>query len=217
MITLSSNNANVQEFLETVRKTLRKHRYKLILCVDELLINDNAVAGWFDEDAKEIVVSLKCEDYLENLVHEYNHFLQLIECEPKYLVLSRGDSNMLEELWGWLDGDFEFVSVKRKNIVFSSVLEMELDCERRSVEMIKKYELPISLENYTHAAWVYIHYYNYVKKYRTWLCEDIGMHDMVELKEFPGNLSDDFRKLPPGFAEIFKKYSKTVSRRPSKK
>ena len=101
MITLSSNNANVQDFLETVRKTLRKHRYKLILSVDELLINDNAVAGWFDEDAKEIVISLKCEDYLENLVHEYNHFLQLIECEPKYLVLSRGDSNMLEELWGW--------------------------------------------------------------------------------------------------------------------
>ena len=80
--------------------------------------------------------------------------------------------------------------------MFKTVQEMELDCERKSVEMIKKFDLPIDIEEYTSIANIYIFYYTYAKKNRCWFSENSTIKDIMT----EGNLQNlsldcDFTKL----------------------
>ena len=212
MIKLSSENEDVQKFLDYVHSSLRKHKIKLILSMDTKSIGKNQISGYFDESSKELLVCINDPDWIETLVHEFCHFLQFKEQDPIYTSLDQGDSNYLSEMWDWLDGRYEFISTKRKNEAFRKIAAMELDCERRSVEMIKRFKLPVNLEDYTYIAFVYVHYYNFSKKYRTWFSDGVSVADIVEIADLEDkykiSLDGDFRKLPPEFEEIFKKYSK---------
>lgn len=210
MIKVTSDNENVQKFLDYVHSQLRKNKFKLILHMDNLKIGKNYVSGYFSEDTKEIVISIKEENWLEILVHEFNHFVQFINNEEKYVLLNQGESNFLIELWEWLDGDIE-LNTKRKNLLFKTVQEMELDCERKSVEMIKKFDLPIDIEEYTSIANIYIFYYTYAKKNRCWFSENSTIKDIMT----EGNLQNlsldcDFTKLPEEYVKHFKNSSKKL-------
>lgn len=213
MIKLSSENETVQNFLDFVHSSLKKHKMNLILSLDPIKICSNVVSGYFSEEDREIRIDISDRTWIETLVHEFCHFLQYIENDPFYTCLEQGDTNFLSEAWDWLDGSLEFVSTRRRNLVFRKILEMELNCEKRSVEMIKKFELPIDLDEYIFAAYVYINYYNFAKKYRTWLKIDTVLGSIFEIKEcaekFGGiSLDQDFKQLPKEYEEIFKKYSK---------
>ena len=45
---------------------------------------------------------------------------------------------------------------------------LELDCEKRTVALLKKYKIDIDIGEYIRNANVYIHFYNYMKQYRQW-------------------------------------------------
>lgn len=207
MIKLSSDDKNVQDFLDLVHSSLKKMKFKLVLTIDNLFVGKNAVSGYFDEVDKVIKISVLDEDFLEVLVHEFCHFLQFSEAEPKYTRLFLNEDNMLNEMWDWLDGDVEFVT-KRKNLIFNSVIDMERDCEKRSVEMIKKYSLPIDLKEYQENAILYLYYYTYAKKYRTWFLDDISFDDLIDVDISSMSLEDDFKKLPETLLKGFQKISK---------
>jgi hypothetical protein len=212
MIKLSSENKDVQTFLDYVHSSLRKYKIKLILSLETTTIGKNQISGYFDDASKELLVCINEPNWIETLVHEFCHFLQFKEQDPLYTSLDQGDSNYLSEVWDWLDNKHEFVSTKRKNEAFRKIIDMELDCERRSVEMIKRFKLPINLEDYEYTAFVYIHFYNFCKKYRTWFSDGVSVADIVEISDLEDkykiSLDGDFRKLPPEFEEIFKKYAK---------
>lgn len=208
MIKLTSENENVQKFLDHVHSHLRKNKFKLILHMDNLKIGKNNVSGYFSEDTREIVISIKEENWLEILVHEYNHFLQFINNEEKYILINQGESNFLNELWEWLDGNIE-LNTNRKNLLFKTVQDMELDCERKSVEMIKQFNLPIDTEEYISIAHIYIFYYMFAKKNRCWFSENATIKDIMT----EGNLQNlsldiDFSTLPENYIKIFEKHSK---------
>lgn len=206
MIKISSNDENVQKFINHVHSHLRKNKFKLVLHLDELKIGKNSVSGYFSEEDKEIVISLKESDWLEVLVHEYNHFIQFISNESSYISLTQGDSNYLSEMWEWIDKESEFEE-KRLDVMFQTVREMELDCERRTVEMIKQYNLPINLEEYIFTANVYLYFYSFVRKFRCWFKENISIKEMTEFSEMNFSLDDDFSKLPKLYEDVFKKYT----------
>ena len=212
MIKLSSENEDVQKFLDYVHSSLRKHKIKLILSLETTTIGKNQISGYFSDEDRELLVCIDDPDWIETLVHEFCHFLQYKEQDPVYTSLDQGDSNYVSEVWDWLDHKHEFVSTKRKNEAFRKMIAMELDCERRSVEMIKRFKLPVNLEDYTYIAFVYVHYYNFCKKYRTWFSDGSSVADIVEIShledKYKISLDVDFSKLPPEFEEIFKKYSK---------
>ena len=212
MIKLSSENKDVQTFLDYVHSSLRKYKIKLILSLETTTIGKNQIAGYFSDEGKELLVCINEPNWIETLVHEFCHFLQFKEQDPLYTSLDQGDSNYLSEVWEWLDNKHEFISTKRKNEAFRKIIDMELDCERRSVEMIKRFKLPINLEDYTYTAFVYIHFYNFCKKYRAWFSDGVSVADIVEIADLEDkykiSLDGDFRKLPSEFDAIFKKYTK---------
>lgn len=212
MIKISSENKDVQAFIDYVHSSLRKYKINLILSLETATIGKNQISGYFDDGSKELLVCINEPNWIETLVHEFCHFLQFKEQDPIYTSLDQDGSNYISELWDWLDGKLEFISTKRKNEAFRKIIAMELDCERRSVEMIKRFKLPVNLEDYEYVAFVYIHFYNFCKKYRTWFSDGVSVADIVEISDLENkykiSLDGDFRKLPPEFEEIFKKYTK---------
>lgn len=206
MIKISSNDENVQKFINHVHSHLRKNKFKLVLHLDELKIGKNSVSGYFSEEDKEIVISLKEQDWLEVLAHEYNHFIQYITNEPSYISLTQGDSNYLSEMWGWIDKESEFEET-RLDVMFDTVREMELYCERKTMETIKEFNLPIDLDEYIFSANVYLYFYSFVRKYRCWFKENVGIKDITELSDLQMTLEEDFSKLPELYEETFKNYT----------
>lgn len=206
MIKISSNDENVQKFINHVHSHLRKNKFKLVLHLDELKIGKNSVSGYFSEEDKEIVISLKEQDWLEVLAHEYNHFIQYITNEPSYISLTQGDSNYLSEMWDWIDKESEFEET-RLDVMFQTVREMELYCERKTMETIKEFNLPIDLDEYIFSANVYLYFYSFVRKYRCWFKENVGIKDITELSDLQMTLEEDFSKLPELYEETFKNYT----------
>ena len=208
MIKLSSMDEPTQAFLNYVESKLKKSRFKLILSMSDVNVGRISVGGSFDESAKELNVGISDPDFLEILVHEFNHFIQWSEQEPLYLKISEGDSSMSEQLWAWLDHEIELPK-ERVSEIIQSIIDMELDCERRSVKMIKEFSLPIYLKEYIFLSYTYLNFYNYVKIHRTWFKQNVGLSDIKELRECKNiHLRGKFRRLPKGFEEIFRKYCK---------
>ena len=211
MIKLSSENENVQKFIDYVHSLLKKYKVKLILSIDSIKIGKNSVCGYFSESDKEIKIDISEKNWLEVLVHEFCHFLQYIEDEPTYKTLEQ-EENILTEFWEWVENERE-LNTNRKRYVCRKVLEMELNCEKRSIEMIRKFDLPIDINEYIFGAYVYIHYFNFVKKYRTWLKDDVSLGNITEIKtiseKYGGmTLEQDFKTLPKEYEDEFKKLSK---------
>jgi len=208
MIKLSSMDENTQKFLDYVDSSLKKSRFKLILSMSDVNVGRISVGGSFDESAKELNVGISDPDFLEILVHEFNHFLQWAEQSPIYLKISDDNPSMSEQLWDWLDGDIELPK-ERVSKIIQSVIDMELDCERRSVKMIKEFSLPIDIKEYIFVAYTYLNFYNYVKKHRTWFKKNVGISEIKEIRGKKNiHLRGKFKRLPKGFEEIFRKYSK---------
>lgn len=116
-------------------------------------------AGWFCPEDQEMVVAMGAEYYLETYAHEFCHYTQW---KDGRMVLDDDD----DQMWDWLAGqDFPYAVVER-SVRASQFLEA--DNERRTVELIKKYDLQIDIKAYTQKSNAYILFYNLVLKTRRW-------------------------------------------------
>jgi hypothetical protein len=118
--------------------------------------------GYFDYSGKEFVVALKNRKGFEIMIHEYCHFLQWKENRKYFLKLIK-DCGIL---FDWLDG--KFYKKKIINEAVRGVIELEWDCEKRAIELIKKYKLDVDIEEYSQSANCYLLFYHIVRKYRKW-------------------------------------------------
>jgi hypothetical protein len=118
--------------------------------------------GMFDE--KQITVATKNElnFWLGILVHESCHMDQHIE-----------GSKLWKEIDPYLTAVDSWISdptykIRGKDLAFKRVIELELDCEKRSLRKIKKYGLPIDAGKYIQGANSYLFAYGITKKRRVW-------------------------------------------------
>lgn len=130
--------------------------------------NVNTSGGfWDDSNILEPIfgcaIGYPVERWLQIFAHEYCHFLQFLDhdqCWLNFRSLRNEDTdkvfnNKPIEEWKLL-----------QIIKFSK--NIELDCEKRTVALLKKYKVPIDISTYIQKANVYIHFYNHIKTYRQW-------------------------------------------------
>ena len=200
---LLSNDENVQEWLEIVQSDLKKHKTKLKLFQRNIKIGDSSISGYFSHEEKAIVLNSK-KPFLDLLVHEYNHFRQAVEIPDQFHEWLDGSV----PIWDWMDGSYEFPSPKDKNYAFNCIINLERDCEIRSINMIQEYSLPIDIGEYSKIAWIYINYYNYARKHRTWFRDDVKLSDIKEFNNIEISFEGKMNRLSREMEEIFAKYSK---------
>jgi hypothetical protein len=152
------------------------------------------------------------DDFLRLIVHEYGHFRQWKEKREAYTITYNhpmkeelGEKSLEDAFFKWLEGSKE---LDEEAIKFTCDIarDLELDCERVTVELIKKYDLPIDIEDYCRRASAYVYFYNILPETRQWYVigkEPYNIPEIVEL--MPVNLDGDYTTIPEEVAELMKK------------
>ena len=187
-------------FVELVRVHLSCYGMKLKISNKKLLKSDwGSITGWFD-DTGGIFLAGKNKRWFAILVHEYCHFLQWEESCPLYARFDRHYAG-----WdSWLLG-LKNLRSKDLHIKFLAIRNLELDCEMRTVKLIKKYNLPVDVKKYIQDANAYMFFYAYVKKYRTWPDAPISqkIKDIMPVKFLKQNT---YNEMSQKFEDLMNKY-----------
>ena len=151
-------------FIDFVKQECKRVGIKCILKnVKSVKLSEGSNArcsGYFDSENKELVVSMKRPDSLAILVHEYCHLTQWEEQIPLW---KKADIS-LTKIDEWLCGK-EIRNIKKHLAI---ARDLELDNEKRSAKMIRKWKLSINIKDYIQKANSYIHFYNYIYYTRKW-------------------------------------------------
>jgi hypothetical protein len=113
--------------------------------------------GWFVDT--ELVACIKRPDRLEILAHEAAHMDQFLENDPLWLHPYINDVDM------W-DAEYAKKHPKKHMWAVKKTSELEIDCNIRAVDKIKRYNLDIDLPSYIKAANCYHAAYYYFHKYK---------------------------------------------------
>ncbi len=182
------------DFIQLVRNDLAERDCTLVIGRGKQLNCDGfRVDGFFSESAREIRVARGCPQWLGTLAHEYAHFRQWVEGDKSYL--RSGDA--LKMIDNWFAGkDYAERELTRS---FQIVRTMERDAERRSVELIKQYALPVNLDLYIKRANCYIYAHFIMQRHRKfWAFKQDPFYSRKVLAIMPNHFRrQSHQTLPP--------------------
>jgi len=206
---------SVNKLIEDTENTCIQNNIKLILSdtthVPYLETSVMMVNGYFSDFPKGILacaIQKPLKDWITILAHESSHMDQYIENCPAYkkLVESRqGAKDVYDLIDEWINGR-EF-SQQELDSFFKIAIDTELDCEKRTVEKLKKYNIPVDLVEYVQNANAYVMFYTYIKKFRKWYIVGKEPYRVSEvLSKMPTNFNNDYYTLTPEREELYTKY-----------
>lgn len=193
-------NKKTQDFITYVKVECKKYGVKCDLRkVSHVRLGKGIkCSGWFDPDTDKpaLVCSMNRPDFLEILVHEFCHMQQWIEQCPKWV--EAGDSmNYIDK---WLSGK----NTKNIKKYIDLSRDLELDNEKRSVKMIKKFNLDIDINVYIKKANSYILFYNWMLESRKWSVPNNSPYKNERLlSAMPTNFRMNYTKIPDKIRKIY--------------
>jgi len=190
---------SAKHFLHYVKGKCRKHGIKLVLReVGYLKLDGNIkCSGYFDDEGGMLVVAMKSPLALEILVHEFGHLTQYVDnCKPW-----RNLGNSLDKMTDWLQGK----DIRNTDKYINAARDMELDNEKRSVQIIKDFGLDIDIDSYIKRANSYVYFYNWMKTTRRWSSPNNSPYKNKALLEvMPKTFQKSYRTIPKRIAKVFK-------------
>jgi hypothetical protein len=189
-----------KEFVKFVRKECLKEGITLKIGRGSYVIHPGdktACGGYFDSEDLVLAVGGNHPQFLSILVHEYAHVTQWQE----NIEIWQDADKWGGYLWEWLAG----VNNRKYKIGAQYLRDLELDNEKRSVELIKKFSLEINIPDYIQRANAYVLYYNWLPETRKWLGrgKSIYMNEYL-IKHMSKRFDMDYEKLSPELQEVFR-------------
>jgi hypothetical protein len=143
-----------------------------------------------------LVVATNRVDWLAILTHEFSHFTQWIDQCKEW----RTSGTSLNNIDDWLGGK-EVANIKRS---LNKCSDLELDNEKRSVAIIKAWNLPIDTKLYTQKANAYVAFYSYMYFTRRWCTPKISPYSTPTIyKHFPTTFNMNHKKLSKKYIDVF--------------
>jgi hypothetical protein len=157
-------------------------------------------SGYFDDaDEPILAASMGKEDGLAILVHEYCHLTQWQDGFPLWKKAARAIP-VIDE---WLEGKYKRPETLDR--AFDISIGLELDNERRSVKIIKKWGLSIDTADYVKRANAYLQFYNWLRKTRKWSKPGNQPYNNKRLVEaMPATFRMDYSKLSKKYETIYR-------------
>jgi hypothetical protein len=187
-----------QEFLNRVKADCKKHKFKLSLRKTKYVMAGKGIkcGGYFDSENRMLVVATNRPDWLELFVHEYAHMTQWMENCPAW----KYTENITDEIDRWLSGE----NVPNIEQIIVSTRALELDNEKRSVELIKRFNLPVDLSHYVQKANGYIYFYTWIMTTRRWAKPGNSPYSNEKvISTMPNEFQDSYEELPDYVRQIF--------------
>lgn len=157
----------IELFMEDLKRTCKQHKVKLVLGNHKSVSLGGGWrgAGYFDHYSRVLAVSRGKEDWLGTLVHESCHLDQWIEKSELWSKWMKEGLEMVERY-------FKNPSLRGAHRGLMNEIRLELDTEKRAVEKIKEYNLPINLSSYIQKANCYILIYHRYWENKEWSNKD---------------------------------------------
>jgi hypothetical protein len=176
---------NIGEFLFDTIEKAREHNIKIILDPNKVEFTPGyECSGLFDADNSELIVNINKPQnlWLPVFVHEVCHMDQFIEdCEIwKNCYIKNNDVSGILDMWLQHIVDLNQTQLDE---VTNKILDLELDCEKRAVEKIKKYKLDININDYIKKANAYVYFYRALAKTRKWTSAEVSPYVLKEVWE----------------------------------
>lgn len=157
-------------FISFVKEECKKNSVKIKPYKRSYIkLTDNIKCGGFFDDGSDLKLRKATlafaqgrEDFLELMVHEYCHMTQWIDGIELWEV-SADSLTVVDE---WLSGVDHLAMLVEVSL--NKLRELELDNEKRSVEIFKEWDLPVDVDLYIRKSNAYVLFYNYMKISRKW-------------------------------------------------
>jgi len=191
-------NKNVQEFVNFVKSECKANGIKVDLRKRKYLVLSGNIkcSGYFDSEEKKLVVATEREDWVPILVHEFAHFTQWMDNCPVW----RTSGNSLEAVDLWLGGK-DVPNIKKS---LGKCRDLELDNEKRSVAIIKAWELPVDIKTYTQKANAYVQFYNWMFFTRRWCTPQNSPYKNPKIYgEMPTTFRMNYKNMGEKYKKIF--------------
>lgn len=191
-------NKNVRDFVKYVKSECKANGIKVEIRKRRYLVLSGNIkcSGFFDSEEKRIVVATEREDWLSILVHEFAHFTQWMDNCKEW----RTSGTSLEDIDLWLGGK-EVKNIKRS---LGKCRDLELDNEKRSVAIIKAWNLPIDTKLYTQKANAYVQFYNWMYFTRRWCTPKNSPYKNPEIYgQMPTTFKMNYKKMGEKYKKIF--------------
>ena len=166
-----SNQLKIKNFVDFVKNKLSEKGGKLIL--RNKIANGETQDGEFCEKTNTIRCKKNNNSYywLGVLAHEYSHFIQSSN-KTKFWTNFQKNINKLNNVDDILiakdSGKKQNFNKKDREKIVSSIIDMELECEKMALEFVKNFDLPINKEEYIILSNVIFYKYLYWAEYETW-------------------------------------------------
>ncbi len=200
----------VKLFIDHLKNFAKENNIKLFLSPEKgvSLGGPNILCnGYFDGDNRLLACAMgkDISYWLLILLHESSHMDQFLENDPAW-TNNIGLVQTDEWLAGKEDVDLNVIAEEIRTSI-----DIEVDCEKRTVEKIKKWSLDkiIDTEEYIQKSNAYILFYLWMKKNRSWYTigkEPYNIDEIVSI--MPKTFDIDYTKLEPKIEEVFDKYLK---------
>jgi hypothetical protein len=193
----------------------RKNDVKVTISEDDELpypIGGFEVHGFFVTNGKYpkgelgIATGDNSSEWIKVLIHESCHMEQMIEQDLNWTnnFIYDGKYNKIKEsldlLEEWISGRNFSKSIIKE--LASSALNVELDCERRSAEKIKKYGLDINVEEYIQQSNSYIYFYRFIEESRMWY-EKTPYQTKEVWSKMPKSFNNDYSVISDEMKKLF--------------
>ena len=193
-------NKNVRAFINHVKGHCKEVGIKCdIRPVKYLVLSGNIrCSGYFCEETMRLVVAGKSKDWLGVLAHEYAH---LTQWQDKSTNIWNTGSTGVTHLDDWLGGK-KIRSIKK---AIQQSRDLELDNEKRTVKLIKKWKLPIDLNDYIKKANAYIQFYNWMRYSKRWSSPGNAPYGNKAIYEaMPTNFRMNYNKMSDKYLKLYK-------------
>lgn len=191
-------NTKEKEFVKYVKSECKKYGVKCDLRKTGYvrLSGNMKCSGYFDEQIPALVCSMNRQDWIEILAHEFCHLTQWIENIP---IWKKADDSipLVDE---WLSGT-DVPNIKKHLAICR---DLELDNEKRTVKIIKKFGLDIDVEKYIKKANAYVFFYNRLLATRKWSDPDNSPYTNKKvIASMPRYFRADYSYTPKKIEKVF--------------
>ena len=203
-----SDITKVKVFIEDLKIYTKENNIKLILSPEKgVQFSEGGILcnGYFDDITSTLACALgkDVSQWLVILLHESCHMDQWVEKVPEWT-----ENVGMDNIEKWLNGDDSVNMNNIDNEIRTSII-VEVDCEKRTVEKIKKYGLDsiMNIDEYIQKSNAYVLFYLWMRKNRKWYTigkEPYNIPDVVNV--MPKTFDIDYTILDSNIEKTYDAY-----------